>query len=115
MSSLFSKLISTKITLEVVEFVESLAVHLRHQYKKEQDEATSEKTAFRIPLHYFKKEEKKAEISPGCGFYMDKTIIADIEENAENNWRNLVTAVINEVYGAEIKNFSAKGRVSHKR
>ncbi|CAG5090121.1 Protein of unknown function [Cotesia congregata] len=70
---------------------------------------------FQIPLHYFKKEEKKAEISPGCGFYMDKTIIADIEENAENNWRNLVTAVINEVYGAEIKNFSAKGRVSHKR
>ncbi|XP_044578958.1 altered inheritance of mitochondria protein 44-like [Cotesia glomerata] len=105
MISSFNKLIPEKITLGVVEFVEALAINLRHQYNKDvkENDNRSKETGF------------VRELSPGSGFYIDKNTILNIEEKCNQDWHKIVVETIDEVYGKEIKNFTAIGRNSQTR
>ncbi|KAH0563670.1 uncharacterized protein LOC123272919 [Cotesia glomerata] len=114
MTNLLSQLVPKKLTLEVVEFVEALAINLRHKYNEEHHN-TSKESVFTLPMQYFESGKDKVEISPGIGFYMCKSVLSDIKERASNNWRELVIITLDEVYGKKLPNFSAKGRKSNKR
>lgn len=46
---------------------------------------------------------------------MAKRNIAVIKNEAEENWRKIVTKTLDEVYGENLVNFSAKGKNSKKR
>ncbi|KAH0561269.1 hypothetical protein KQX54_015676 [Cotesia glomerata] len=113
-TNLLSQLVPKKLTLEVVEFVEALAINLRHKYNEEHHN-TSKESVFTLPMQYFESGKDKVEISPGIGFYMCKSVLSDIKERASNNWRELVIITLDEVYGKKLPNFSAKGRKSNKR
>ncbi|KAH0555416.1 hypothetical protein KQX54_018723 [Cotesia glomerata] len=69
-------------------------------------------SAICISRDYLKNGVNKVELPQKSGFYLAKDVFLNIQEEAGNDWTKIVSETINEVYGTEIKNFSARGRYS---
>ncbi|KAK0074523.1 hypothetical protein PV326_012378 [Microctonus aethiopoides] len=106
---------SFSLTETHVQFMECLAKSLRKAYEIEKKKNKNCPKIAQVDDYHFEKGEDKIEISPNCGFYMNKGTMQIIEMEAKSpgrGWRYLVREVLQQVYGNSIANHSATGKRS---
>ncbi|KAH0546536.1 hypothetical protein KQX54_011226 [Cotesia glomerata] len=68
-----------------------------------------------IPIQYLKPSKDVVEIGKNAKFYLPLDCMERIQDEAQQDWRKFIRETLDEVYGENICNFSAKGKKKQSR
>ncbi|CAG5079150.1 Protein of unknown function [Cotesia congregata] len=69
----------------------------------------------KIPIQYLKPSKDVVEIGKNAKFYLPLDCMERIQDEAQQDWRKFIRETLDEVYGENICNFSAKGKKKQSR